>query len=84
MFEGEGFVRDEGFPHNTTPRVRDLLTLTMFGGERFVRDEGFPHNTTPRVRDLLTLTMFEGERFVRDEGFTEIQGWGVRGFPMMG
>jgi hypothetical protein len=51
MFGGERFVRDEGFPHNTTPRVRDLLTLTMFGGERFVRDEGFPHNTTPRVRD---------------------------------
>jgi hypothetical protein len=29
MFGGERFVRDEGFPHNTTPRVRDYYNTRL-------------------------------------------------------
>jgi hypothetical protein len=65
MFGGEVFVRDEGFPHNTTPMSEGVLQYKA-GGEGFVRDEGFPHNTTPMSEGVLQYKA-GGEGFHCDE-----------------
>jgi hypothetical protein len=53
MSGGEGFVRDEGFPYNTTPRGEGLLQYK--GGDKGLHYDGISGYYGVGAHKLLTM-----------------------------